>query len=366
MNSNLVNDILNFDPTNLSAFQEKGPKQDPNIYKTNPKDAKSDDGVYRSKVKILLNPFNPKESIVSQASYWLSSMDGSRQVRSSLSEGDRNCPLFKAWKRLWFSGDEDKKNFSKKIYDKSESQWVLVQILEDENKPELVGQIKIMKLARDIYDKLVAKMNPSASSGKTPYPVMDYVIGLGLEIEVTPGPDDPTAPERKQREISYSLSNFGDYATVIKTDGTPLLSEEEVELVDTYVTAINDAQNGKTAKKKADGQATIAKVKPQIIPIYQKACEYITENVKDAVTGESLDIQKYCGYQPWDEETTKFVNHFIEMTDACVDPASMSYEQFAAQKAAGATPVQVVVESPAAAEILTAPAAQEAPSDLPF
>lgn len=370
-NNSLVDDILNFDPADQSVFQEKGPKQDPNIYKTNPKDAKSDDGVYRSKVKVLLNPLSPKDSIVPQASYWLNSMDGSRAVRSCLSEGDKNCPLFKAWKRLWFSGDDAKKNFSKTVYDKSESLWVLVQVLEDENKPELAGQFRIMKLAKDIYEKLMARMKPSAASGKAAYPVMDYVIGLVLDMEVQPGPDDPSAPERKQREISYSLCNLGEYATVIKTDGTPLLTDDEIELVDSYVTAINDAQNGKTDKKRQAGQAALAKVKPQIRPIYDKVVTYVAENLKDVVTGENLDLQKYCGYTPWDDETKTFVNHFTEMTDACIDPSTMSYEQFKAAQEAKIQNVQTVASTQTAdpapvAATTTAPLQPNEDDDLPF
>lgn len=335
VSNELVGNLMGFNPTELNAFQEKGPQADPNIYKTNPRDAVSDDGVYRSKVKVLLNPQNPKDSIVNQATYWLGAMDGSRLVRSCLSEGDKNCPLFKAWKRLWFSGDEDKKEFSKEVYNKSESMWVLVQILEDENKPELVGQFRVMKLARDIYDKLVAKMNPSPSSGKAPYPVMDYVIGLVLEIEVQPGPDDPKAPERKQREISYSLSQFGDYATIIKTDGTPLLTEEEAELTDNFVTALTDARSGKTAKKKADGEALVKELRPKMEPIYQKVCTYVIDNLRNVVTGEPMDLKAYCGFNPWDEETTQFVERFTEMTDNCVNPSSMTYDQFKAlQKSA--------------------------------
>lgn len=358
-NTTLVDDILGFNPQDLSAFQEKGPKADPNIYKTNPKDSKADDGIYRSRVKVLYNPLNFKESIVAQASYWLNMMDGSRQVRSSLSEGDKSCPLFRAWKRLWFSQDEAKKNFSKTVYDKNESLWVLVQILEDENKPELVGQIRVMKLAKDIYDKLNARMNPSAASGKAPYPVMDYVIGLALDIEVQPGPDDPSQPNRKQREISYSLSNFSDYATVIKTDGTPLLTEDEAELVDTYVTAINDAQNGKTEKKKQAGAAKLAEVKPQIRPIYEKVCEYVAGNVLDVTTGAQLDLQKYCGFTPWDAETQTAVAHFTEMTDACIDPSTMTYEQFkAAQEAAKANAAPVAPSTPAPEATSEAPMGQ--------
>jgi hypothetical protein len=363
-----IDDIMGFDAQNLNAFQEKGPKSDPNIYKTNPKDAKSEDGIYRSRIKILLNPIDPRNSIVSQATYWLNRMDGSRLVRSSLSEGDKSCALFRAWKRLWFSGDENKKEFSKKIYDKNESNWVLVQILEDENKPELVGQFRVMKLAKDIYDKLNSRMNPSAS-GKSSYPVMDYVIGLALDLEVQPGPDDPAHPERKQREISYSLSNFGDYATVIKTDGTPLLSEDEVELVDTYVTAINDSQNGKTDKKRKEGLAKLAEVKPQIRPIYEKVITYVKENLNDVVTGEPIDLQKYCGFTPWDEETRRIVNEFTEMTDAMVDPATMTYEQFKAAQAAAQNGVAPATETAPATEAPAAPLQAKQPEtvgDLPF
>ena len=218
-----IDDILGFDPSQLSVFNE--PKSnsfvDPAIYKPNPKFATSEDGVYRSKVRIILNPLSPKDTIVPQAQYWLRSVDGSRPVFSSLSIGDKNCPIFKAWKSLWYSDDEEKKERSREIFQKNETQWVLVQILEDKNQPELVGKFKVMKLAKDIYTKMVDLMNPSAESGKTPYPVADYVVGLELSLVVQPGPDDPKAPERKQREISYTLSSFGSYAPVIKTDGTP-------------------------------------------------------------------------------------------------------------------------------------------------
>ena len=376
--SQLTNDaldqIMGFDPRNLDVFQEKGPRQDPNVYKTNPRDAKSDDGVYRSRVKVILNPFSPKESIVPQASYWLKSQDGSMAVRSSLSIGDRNCPLFKCWKRVWFQGDdnttegkairEKARARAKSIFEKTESQWVLVQILEDENKPELVGQFKVMKLARDIYDKLIAIMSPSAASKKQAYPVMDYVIGLELNIEVQPGPDDPSAPERKQREISYSLSQFGSYATIIKTDGTQLLTDEETELVDNYVTAANDAQNGKTDKKRSDGAKKVAELRPKLRPIYAKVIEYVRENLKDVTTGQPLDIVKYCGYQPWDENTATAVNHFIEIVDAGYSPENMGYEQLKAMQAnANAAQIPVVEK---AEPTTTAGPADPADPELPF
>lgn len=338
MTTDFLDSIMGFDPTNLEVFHEKASGADPNVYKTNPKDSKADDGVYRSRIKILLNCFDPKNSIVPQANYFLKSADGSMLVRSSLSVGDKNCPLFKCWKRVWYQGDdttpEGKAERAKArarartIFDKSESQWVLVQILEDENKPEEVGKFRVMKLPKAIYNKLIALMNPSAASKKKPYPVMDYVVGLELNMEVTPGPDDPAAPERKQREISYDLSNFGSYATVVKTDGTPLLTDEEAEIVDNYVTFYNDSQNGKTEKKRQDGEKKVEELRPKLRPIYEEVIEYVKNNLKEAVTGEPLDLVKYCGYQPWDENTKKRVNEFIEIVDAGLNPENISYEHF--------------------------------------
>lgn len=356
-----IDDILGFDPSQLSVFNE--PKSnsfvDTTIYKTNPKLATSEDGVYRSKVRIILNPLSPKDTIVPQAQYWLQSVDGSRPVFSSLSIGDKNCPIFKAWKSLWYSEDEDKKERSRKIFQKNETQWVLVQILEDKNQPELVGKFKVMKLAKDIYTKMVDLMNPSAESGKTPYPVADYVVGLELNLVVQPGPDDPKAPERKQREISYTLSNFGSYAPVIKTDGTPLLTDDEIELVDAYVTAKTDSVSGKTAKKRDEGAAKLAELQPQLRPIYEKAINYVKENLRDD-NGDIIDLQKKCGYTPWDEETTQFVNQWIAVVKADLDPTKVSFYDLEKEKAA-AKPEPV----PAATEPEAAPAAPAAPAEDP-
>lgn len=368
-----IDDILGFDPSQLSVFNE--PKSnsfvDPTIYKPNPKFATSEDGVYRSKVRIILNPLSPKDTIVPQAQYWLQSVDGSRPVFSSLSIGDKNCPIFKAWKSLWYSDDEEKKERSRKIFQKNETQWVLVQILEDKNQPELVGKFKVMKLAKDIYTKMVDLMNPSAESGKTPYPVADYVVGLELSLVVQPGPDDPKAPERKQREISYTLSSFGSYAPVIKTDGTPLLTDDEIELVDAYVTAKNDSVSGKTAKKRDEGAAKLAELQPQLRPIYEKAIEYVKENLRDD-HGDIIDLQKKCGYTPWDEETTKFVDQWIAVVKADFDPAKVSYHDLptltAAKAKAKPEAEEKVDDGTAANAERTAPAepAEDPGIGLPF
>ena len=362
--ANIIDEMMGFNPSDMGAFQDKSPKSDPNIYKTNPKNSKTDDGEYHSKIRVLLNPLSPKDSIVSRSEYWLESMDGSRGVVSSLSIGDKQCPIFKAWKVGHFN--EEKKAFYDSLFNKNESQWVLVQILEDDNQPELVGQFRMMKLAKDIYEKLSAKMNPSSASGKTPYPVMDYVIGLTLEMDVKPGPDDPAHPERKQREISYSVCDFGEYAPIIKTDGTQLFSEDELELIDSYVTAANDSQNGKTQKKKDEAAKKLAEIKPQIRPLYEKAINYVRENLKK-VDGSELDLVKERGFQAWDENTRTFVERWIEMVHAGVNPKTTTYDAFLKQSSNTQVVNEVIPNTTTAAPVPNQPTNQtEEDDDLPF
>ena len=135
-----IDELMGYNPKDLDVFQETTTNSfDVNIYKTNPKDSTSKDGHYHSKIRVIYNPFNPKKSIVRQANYAMKDINGFFLVKSKLGDGDKSCPIFTSWKKLWFSGDEAKKEWAKKMYEKNESQWVLVQILEDKNKPELVG-----------------------------------------------------------------------------------------------------------------------------------------------------------------------------------------------------------------------------------
>lgn len=309
-----IDEIMGFDPSNLEAFQEpvsNSSNYDVNLYKTNPvKLSKSEDGHYRARVRVIYNPFDVKKSIVPQATYFIKDADGSLLVRSKLGDGDKSCPIFTTWKKLWFTPESDpeqarKKQWAKEMFDKTESQWCLVQILEDENQPELVGKILAWKLPKTIFTKMSAKMNPSAESKKTPVPVMDYILGLPLDLDVAPGPDDPNAPERKQREINYDLCDFDkDYVPIVKVDGTPLFDESELEIIDNYATAREEAVKGKTAAKREAATKTVQDLTEPMRGLYQKALDYLKEN--------TFDIVKECGYQEWDEYTKNRVQHWID------------------------------------------------------
>lgn len=311
-----IDDIMGFDPQSLEAFQEPvaNNNYDQNIYKTNPvKLSKSEDGHYRSRIRVIYNPFNPKKSIVKQETYFIQDMEGSLLVRSKLSNDDRECPIFKAWKSLWFSGDDTKKEWAKQMFDKSSSQYCLVQVLEDENQPELVGKILAWKLPKTVFTKMSAKMNPAPESKKSPVPVMDYLMGLPLDLDVAPGPDDPSAPERKQREISYDLCEFdNDYAPIIKVDGTPLFNDSEIEIIDAFVTAKAEVAKAKSAAKKEAAMKTIEDLTGSIRELYQKSLDYLKEN--------SFDLVDECGYKDWDDAVSARVQRWIDTVCSMQNP----------------------------------------------
>ena len=341
--------LTDFQTPTLSIFeQEKNENLNSNsnsqnhedlIYRTHPKDAKSSDGVYRSKVRILSNPLRPEDSIIKSANYFLKTADSGLLVTSSLSIGDKNCPIFSQFKKMWYNGDESSKTLAKKVFQKTESYWTIVQIIEDINQPELKGQIKIMKLARDIYEKVADKMNPPVESKRTPYPILDNLIGLELNLEVQPGPDDPNNPQRKNREISYSLSNFGEAQPIIKVDGTNLFTDEQLELIDEYVTARKDATEGKTDKKKQSGLEKLNSLTDQILPLYEMAENYLKENIK-------FDIIQEKGYTPWNDYVTDFVNKWLDILKAGEDPELISIKSEKKEQIindASPEPISVVV-----------------------
>lgn len=364
--TNFIDEIMGFNPQDLTVFNEPvSNNQNTNIYKTNPKLSKSEDGKYRSVVRVIYNPFDFKRSVVSQATYAMTDFNGFFMVKSMLADGNKDCPLFKSWKKLWFSPDPEKKEWAKKMYDKSESRWVLVQIMEDENQPELVGQFKVMKLPTVIWEKMSAKMNPSPESKKTPVSIMDYIFGLPLEMEVAPGPDDPKNPERKQREISYSTCDFGtDYMPIMKVDKTPLFSEAEMEIIDTYATAKAEYNKAKTDAKKAEKLKIMQDNTEALKNLYKIALDYVKAN--------SVNLVDECAYKPWDEATTKRVNDWITVVAAMHDPKSTTVEMLA-----GGAPVIAptpTVDNTASAmkipdpamDVMGADATSEDKDDLPF
>lgn len=298
-NQGFIDDLMGFDPSQVAAFNEPEQKsnQNPNLYRTNPLKVDSKtapDGHYHAKVRIIYNPYDMKQSIVNNAHYAMYDADGFFMVDSRLAYGDRNCFIFKAWKKLHFDSSTDKieidgKQYTKKewgdtMFDKSEERFCLVQVISDENQPDKVGKFLGWRLPKAIYDVLQAKMRPTDKT-KAPQDMMNYLFGPVLELDVTPGPDDPTAPERKQREIKYTLCSFeADPTPIISVTGEDFFTEDERDMITDYAAAkkvITDAKA--SAKKKDEAMAKCKELVEPLKKLMQKAMDYVKENAINIV-----------------------------------------------------------------------------------
>jgi len=310
-------DILGFNPQDLFNHEDTPHASgQQNIYKPRPADSKSEDGIYRSTIKIIYNPYDVKNSILEQQAYAMEDKDGWFQVVSKLTNNDTSCPIFTAWKKCRYAAEGTILNeqHKKGIFQKRFSRYVLVQIMDDKNNPDLNGQYLFWKLPKSIYDVINAKMNPAKESGRAPIPVMDFLFGREIYLEVIPGPDDPKAPERKLREIRYMGEISEDIVSCTNPDCSPLLSSEEQAVLDTYVDAMKEVW------KSRDPEFRATKVAEINASENTKKLGEIYRNVLEKIKGFAPNLIEELGYKDWSEEVSKRVQRWIDIVLKGEDP----------------------------------------------
>lgn len=325
--------ILNFNASDFMVERSVAKSSAPdNFYRCNPKLSKAEDGHYRAVIKVIYNPHNLMQSLVERQVYSMTDENGWFSVVSSLSNNDTNCPIFKAWKSLRYSKDPVKESWAapelkggKGWFNKKTERWVTIQVIEDENQPELVGRYLFWKIPAAIWRMIDAKQNPSTESGKAPIPVFDFLIGRAVELDVTPGPDDPSDPSRKNREIKYDLSSLSeDPVQCINTDGTPLLTDDQQEIVDTYLDMMRKVWKVRDAEKRAQLQKEADESEAA-----KKFAEFYDAEILDKIKADCGNVYDELSYKPWGDEVTKRVNNWLAKVTNGVDPSTVTINESA-------------------------------------
>lgn len=364
-----VNDILGFDPSQLNVFNQGDSNTNnfnSNIYKPKPALSKSEDQVYRSTIKVIYSPQQLRASVLERQSYALKDADGWFEAVSSLTNGDTNCPIFKAWKKCHYSKDEKLNRQSKPeneggraLFDKRFARYVTIQVLEDNNQPELNGRYMLWKMPKFIWDAINSRMNPSKESKKAAIPVMDFLYGRAIELEVTPGPDDPRAPERKTRETSYSTSEItDDIVSCTNPDGSPLLTPEEQEVLDKYVEQMSKKvwkQRDPKLREEAYIEINESDVASELRKIYARVLEQIKTFCPD--------LNEELGYHPWSQELADRVQNWINIVLSGNVPEEISTPAAISNVPTADTPAATQDELPGPS---ASDSASEEDSDLPF
>ena len=320
------NDVLGFDPMSLSVFsQDEASNKKPfssNIYRPRPAESRAADGVYRATIKVIYNCHDLRQSVLEQQSYSMQDEKGWFSVVSSLTNNDTSCPIFKAWKKCHFAeqGSDLWKQAAKKteggreLFDKRYGRYVTIQVMKDNNHPELEGKFMFWKLPKSIWDIINAKMNPSPESGKAAIPVMDFLFGRSIDLEVVPGPDDKAHPERKTRETKYMGELSEEVVSCTNPDGSPLLNDAEQAVLDNYVNDMQKVWRCKDPETRADllndvnndpNTKELRQIYARVLEELKKVCPNLVEEL---------------GYKEWDAETKARVDKWIETVLSCNTP----------------------------------------------
>jgi len=97
-----------------------------------------------------------------------------------------------------FQNKETVKQFKKASY------YLNVLIIKDVNTPENNGTIKIMRIPKKIYAKILNKMSPSDEDGDEPSPVLDFIKGSNFKLKIR----SKKVPGYAQMVRDYDLSEF--------------------------------------------------------------------------------------------------------------------------------------------------------------
>ena len=369
------NDILGFDPRQLSILAQTDSKSssNDNVYHTRPEESTSKDGVYRSTIKIVYNPFNFTQSIIEQQGYYIEDEQGGLYVVSSLTNNDTNCPIFKAWKQCHFAEPGSvlwkqaakKEDGGQQLFEKRFARYTTIQVLQDKNHPELEGKYMLWKMPKSIYDMVMNKQNPSVESGKCPIPVMDFLFGRSIELEVKPGEGAKGSIEYR-RQTKYLGEISEDVVSCTNPDKSPLLNAEQTMVLDKYVAQMKEIWKEKDPEERAKKQEAV-NADPNTAKL-RAIYNTVLENIKQFCP----NVYDEMSYKPWNEQTTTRVNKWISTVLAGNVPAKKDSAQptpvssvldnvgsnnpFASDFAPASTPTQS----------FDAPVASSEDDDLPF
>ena len=155
-----------------SLFQPKGieepTQQNTEEYRVSFKNGKG--GIYRSIIRFIPFFANPDKSVMSKIVAWVVNPTTGRgiYVDDPRSVGQYS-PITDMFFKFRNTNRPDFVEYGKKNLSTKQQYAALVQIIQDEQHPELQGQIKVWRFGKTIYDKLYAEMHPAMGEGVVPY-----------------------------------------------------------------------------------------------------------------------------------------------------------------------------------------------------
>lgn len=218
-----LNDLFAM-PDSLKDMTTEPPKKkkDENLYSCDPKEGK--DGVYKAKIRFLLNINNKNESIIATHYHWLTDANGENPVYvidpSSVGEPSPISDLFWKFKK---SSNAAEQNMADMLSRKTKY-YSLVQIVEDEQHPELEGRIKVFAFGTKIKNKIDEEVT-DIDDGGNPFNILS-ARNFKLEVKIVGG------------FVNYDSCRFVGSKNALNIDGKSIADDEDANrILDYFKTA---------------------------------------------------------------------------------------------------------------------------------
>ena len=150
---------------NPGGIQEEKPKET-EVYSVSYKKGKNN--VYKSVIRFLPWYQNPSKNVFDKYVTYLKNPIN-KQIGRYIDNPREDSPVSNMYWRLVNTGDPRFVDFAKEIFASKRQYAALVQIIQDEQRPELVGQVKVFKFGKSIMDKLKAEEKPVVGQGINPF-----------------------------------------------------------------------------------------------------------------------------------------------------------------------------------------------------
>lgn len=204
-------DIFNLGVNDLDTGEkEKGTS---NLY--TPKPDQGQDGTYKSLIRFLPNPKNPRKPFMRKFVYWLEDSDGNGFYADSPSTIGEKCPVQDMFFKLRNSESAVDKKMSEALKRK-EVYYALVQIIKDPQKPDLEGQVKVFKFGYKIKAKIDEELNPQFDE---PTQIFDPFEGKNFELIIS----------KKAGFPNYDASKFQGKRSPMILNGEPVSDSTETK-----------------------------------------------------------------------------------------------------------------------------------------
>ena len=137
-------------------------------YKVSFKEGKG--GIYESVIRFVPWYQDPEKNIISKTTNYVKNpLTGQGMYLDDPKTVGQPSPVIDMFFKFYNSGNAAFQDFGKKHLSSKPVYAALVQIIKDDQHPDLVGKIKVFKFGKKLWDKLYAEEHPAMGQGINPF-----------------------------------------------------------------------------------------------------------------------------------------------------------------------------------------------------